>query len=376
MLAVLLLNLGRPRNMIFIAWKGVWIRMCQFKRGFLVLLLFSLLLSCLSGCEATDTEKEKSTDNQEDTIQIGMLFDSFIIERWQRDRDAFVAVATNEFHANVNIQNANGDVKEQIALIDYFIEKDVDVLVLIAIDDEAITSAVKRARRAGIKVIAYDRIIKNANVDLYITFDNEMIGTLMAQTIRDSIPNDGKILQMCGPVEDNNVFLVQEGFMKVIDETKIEIAAIEHASGWIGESAFDFVSNFLNTNEDIDAIMCGNDGIAGKVIHALSERRLAGKVCVVGQDADLDACQRIVEGTQTMTVYKQIEKLARTAAEYAIALANDEELSVSETFFDGTYDVPYVGMEPIAVTKDNMDVIINDGFHLKEDIYLNVSQTQ
>lgn len=348
-------------------------RICRFKKGFIFLLLVCFILSWFSGCKKVNTEQEQNMGESEDGIQIGFIFDSFIIERWQRDRDAFVAKASNDLHAQVNIQNANGDIEEQIALIDYFVEKKVDVLVLVAIDDDAITSAIKRAKKAGIKVIAYDRLIKNANVDLYITFDNEMIGTLMAQAIQDAIPNDGKILQMCGPLEDNNVFLVQEGFMEVIEKTDIEIVAVDHASGWFGESSFNFVSEFLKTNEEIDAIMCGNDGIAGKVIHALSERRLAGKVYVVGQDADLDACQRIVEGTQTMTVYKQIEKLARIAAEYAVKLANDEDLDVSETFFDGTYEVPYVGLEPIAVTKENMEVIIDDGFHLKEEIYLNVS---
>ena len=84
---------------------------------------------------------------------------------------------------------------------------------------------------------------------------------------------------------------------------------IEHATGWVAETGFDFVSDYLNKDMSIDAVMCGNDGIAAQAIHALSERRLAGKVVVVGQDADLDACQRIVEGTQTMTVYKPVEKL-------------------------------------------------------------------
>jgi len=333
-----------------------------------------VVLLCIGGCAADTSQVIPDTSESEDRIQIGMTFDSFIIERWQRDRDAFVAKATKELGAQVNIQNANGDIAEQNKQIDYFIEKKMDVIVIVPIDSDAVTDAVKRAKKAGIRVIAYDRLINNANVDLYITFDNEKVGALMAQTIKENIPDNGNILMMCGPLEDNNVVLVQEGFMRELETSNIKIKSIEHATGWVAENGFDFVSDYLSKDTDIDAVMCGNDGIAAQTIHALSERRLAGKVCVVGQDADLDACQRIVEGTQTMTVYKPVEKLAQKAAEYAVKLANEDALQVTDTFDDGSGEVPYVGLEPIAVTKDNMDIIINDGYHLEEEIYLNINK--
>ena len=119
--------------------------------------------------------------------------------------------------------------------------------------------------------------------------------------------------------------------------------------------------------------MCGNDNLAGQVIQALSVQRLAGEVPVCGQDADLEACQRIVEGTQLMTVYKPFERLAKRAAECAILLARGEELTGDDlgTINDGSFTIPYIGIEPIAVTADNIDeVIINSGFHLREDVYL------
>jgi D-xylose transport system substrate-binding protein len=111
------------------------------------------------------------------------------------------------------------------------------------------------------------------------------------------------------------------------------------------------------------------------VVHALAEKRLAGKILVVGQDADLEACQRIVEGTQLMTVYKPIEKLAQQAARSAVTLAAGEEISdenLSE-YDDGTGMIPYLKIDPISVNEGNInDVIIKSGFHLKEDVYLNV----
>ena len=135
--------------------------------------------------------------------------------------------------------------------------------------------------------------------------------------------------------------------------------------------------NNMDKVSEAKAIMCGNDDLASRVVHALAERRLAGKKIVVGQDADLEACQRIVEGTQLMTVYKPIEKLAQQAAVSTIELVNTRRLDsedVSE-IDDGTYTVPYLKIEPQSVTKDNIDeVIIKSGFHLKEDVYLNVPE--
>ncbi len=337
------------------------------------ILVLALCMALLIGCRGTETEQAGETDRREERIQIGLSFDSFLIERWQRDRDAFVARAS-ELGAEVNVQCANGDVEEQTAQIEYLIEKNMDVIVIVAADCNALSEPVKRAKRAGVRVIAYDRLLMNVDVDLYITFDNERVGEMMAETILAHTPEDGKIFMMCGSPEDNNVSLVMEGFHGMIDRTERKIVETAYADNWLAEIGFSQVSNYLDHGGEADAFMCGNDDIASQVIRALSERRMAGEVCVVGQDADLGACQRVVEGTQAMTVYKPVEKLARRAAECAVTLARGEELKTAGTFFDGTQEVPYIGLEPIAVTAANMDVIIEDGFHLREDIYLNVSE--
>ena len=234
---------------------------------------------------------------------------------------------------------------------------------------------VAEAKSAGIPVIAYDRLIKNADVDLYISFDNEMVGQLMGQALVDSgLPNK-KVMMLSGPNEDNNVSLVEAGFKRVMEENDIEIVDIYHAPGWKAEDAAAYLSEHLNELDDVDAIMCGNDNIATKVIKTLSEARLAGKIKIVGQDADLEACQRVVEGTQVMTVYKPVEKLAQAAAECTIELANNNELSTeTDAISDGSYDVPYYFLDPIAVTKSNMDeTVIASGFHMKEEVYMNVT---
>ncbi len=344
------------------------------ERRFLAALLLMAVLGVLAGCGSQEEKQEEPRqEEEEDRIRIGLSFDTFVLERWQRDRDAFVARAS-ELGAEVNVQNANGDVEEQIAQIEYLIEKDVDVIAVIAVDSRGLSDVVAKAKRAGIRVIAYDRLLTDAGVDLYISFDNERIGQMMAECIAANTPAGGKVFMMCGSPEDNNVSLVEKGFYSVMDKTDLEIVGTAYADNWLGEMGYAAVSGFLDEGGELDAVMCGNDDIASQVIRALSERRLAGEVCVVGQDADLSGCQRIVEGTQTMTVYKSIETLAMRAAESAVVLAEEGSVKTAGTYFDGTYEVPYIGLEPIAVTESNMQVIIDDGYHLEEDIYLNVER--
>lgn len=341
------------------------------KRISAVLLCLSLLLVSCARTETSNTVKDKE---EEDKIQIGMSFDSFVIERWQRDRDVFVSMA-KELGAEVNVQNANGDIEEQKKQIDYFIKKGMDVIVIICIDSEGLKEHVEKAKDAGIKIIAYDRLIKNADVDLYISFDNEKVGTMMADALIDRGLAGGRVLMLGGSPLDNNVPLVEGGFTKVMEENGVTVLDSIHADGWRAELAAAYIYDNGDVVSQADAIMCGNDNLASQVVHALAETRLAGDILVVGQDADLEACQRIVEGTQVMTVYKPVERLAQRAAECAVQLAKGEEITGNDisTMNDGKYEVPYVGLEPISVTENNMnEVIINSGFHLKEDVYLNV----
>lgn len=339
---------------------------------YLVVVAFSL--SCMitfSGCNSKKVEEEIS-ETSDEKIKIGISFDSFIIERWERERDVFVSTAKS-LGAEVNVQNANGDVSEQIAQIEYLIKKKMDVIVIIAIDGESLSSVVKKAKDEGIAIIAYDRLIMNADADMYISFDNEKVGEMMGEALTSSY-NIKDVIMICGSRSDNNVSLVEKGFNKTVLKRNINVLDKTYCDGWKAELAYDYINSNVDIVDNVDAIMCGNDDIATNVIRALSVNRKAGKVVVVGQDADLSACQHIVEGTQKMTVYKPVEKLASEAAGYAIKLANKEKIDCELSIDDGTYTIPYIALEPIAVNKDNIDsVIIDGGFHLKEDVYLNVN---
>ncbi|WP_124065135.1 substrate-binding domain-containing protein [Clostridium sp. E02] len=348
-------------------------------RGSILVVVLCCLFS--SGCAnmQSETEAEKGEEvhsvKEDSPLQIGLSIDSFVIERWIRDRDVFTSAA-KEMGAEVNVQNANGDVEEQIEQIQYFIKKQMDVIVVVAGDCEALSDVMKKAKDAGIKTMCYDRLIQNADCDMYISFDNREVGRLMGESLLRNMNDGGKIFMIQGPQTDHNVAMVREGFDSAIQGTNIQVIYENNCEEWLAEQAYDYAKEALKIYPDVKGIMCGNDDLATQVFRALSEDQMAGKVCLVGQDGDLIACQRIVEGTQNMTAFKSVEEEARLAAEYAVKLGKGKPLEgVSKTISDGTYDVPSLELKPVAVTKDNMDsVIIKGGFHAREDVYLNVKR--
>jgi len=329
---------------------GIWIIICAL---------------ILTGCNQRDMVEDN-------TIKIGLSFDSFVIERWHREQDAFVSKA-EELGATVYVQNANGEVDKQIDQIEYFIKEDVDTIVIIPTDADAIVPIIKKAQAQGIKIISYDRLIRNAGTDLYISFDNKMIGELLTQELLNEVEDGENIIVVMGSPADYNVDIIDAEFERLSKRRNIHVLEKVYAENWLSETAFNVVSAHLSEGEEISGIFCGNDDLAQQAIKALSEYRRAGSVCVVGQDGDLSACQRIVEGTQNMTIYKNVIMMARQAATMAVELAKGETPDIEEQINDGTKDIPYYRMLPEKVNKENMDeVIIQSGFHLKEEVYLNL----
>ena len=263
----------------------------MMKRQISCLLLAVLLLLTAAGCGKVESGREKE-DGEEKKIQIGMSFDSFVIERWQRDRDIFVSVA-KELGAEVNVQNANGVVEEQKKQIDYFIQKGMDVIVIIAIDPASLRESVAKAKDAGIEVVSYDRLVDNADVDLYISFDNEMVGEMMARALIEAgIGNGNNVVMIGGSPTDNNVPLVEGAFKRLMAKHRVTILDSIHAENWRAEEAAAYIYANPLVIAKADAIMCGNDDLATQAVRALAETRQAGNMLVAGQDADLAACQR------------------------------------------------------------------------------------
>ena len=346
----------------------------KFKKRAITLLLFSMAATIITfGLNWKFNTRPGNQENN--TIRIGLSVDTLIAERWQRDRDIFVARA-KELGAEVIVQNANNDIQEQIEQLKYLINQNIDVLVIIPNDADKIAPLAQAAKKRGIKVISYDRLIKNANVDMYISIDNVKVGELMAKSIVEASPEGNYIIVNGAPI-DNNSFMYNEGYYKVlkgpIAEGHINVIEEIWAENWYQENAFKCVENVLQQGSKVHGIIAANDSLAEGVIMALAEKKLAGSIPVVGADADLSACQRVVEGTQLMTIYKPIKDLAQTAADISVKLAKGEKFAANSAIYDGRNTVPYHMLQPIAVSSQNMkETVIQDGFHRAEDIYRNI----
>lgn len=282
--------------------------------------------------------------------------------------------AVESLGAEVEILAANGDDAVQIAQAETLISQGVDLLVVVPHNAEAMAAIVKKAHLAGIKVIAYDRLVKNSEIDLYVSFDNEKVGELQANAITKLVPK-GKYVYIGGAETDNNAHLFKRGVFKVlqplIDKGDITVVYDQWSKDWTPANAFENMEAALKANHNqIDAVIAANDATAGGVIQALAAQRLAGKIPVAGQDAELAGVQRIVQGTQIMTVYKPIKALTEKAAELAVMMAKGEEVKADRKINNGKIEVQSVLLSPIAVDKLNIDqTIIADGFHNRDDVY-------
>jgi D-xylose transport system substrate-binding protein len=347
-----------------------------------IALLFMLVcLQIISSCEQQDntstvssttyTAQESGTSG--DTLKIGFLMGTLLEERWQKDRNLFEKAVEN-LGAQVEIMSADGDDALQIWQAETLISQGIDLLVIIPQNAESAAAIVEKAHAAGVKVLSYDRLVTNAEVDMYVSYDNEKVGELQAKAMTQLVPY-GNYVYIGGAEIDNNAHLIKKGAFSVlqplIDNGDITIVFDQWTKDWLPSNAKANIELALDANDNqIDAIIAPNDTTAGAILEVLEERGLAGKIPVTGQDADLAAVRRIVTGKQAMTVYKPIKELTETAAEFAVNLAKGEEIRNDLKINNGKVEVPSVLLSPVAVNKNNLDgTIIADGFHTKEEVY-------
>ncbi|MDR3581804.1 MAG: substrate-binding domain-containing protein [Candidatus Pacebacteria bacterium] len=311
---------------------------------------------------------------------IGFSLGALREDRWTTDRADFIAKA-QQLGATVIDASTDYDVAAQISQIENLITQGVKVLVVVPADSDKIAPAIADAKKAGVKVIAYDRLIKNTDIDFYISYDNVKVGELEAQGIL-AVQGKGDFAYIGGAPTDNNALLVQRGSMSVLDPKiksgDIRLVLDQLTPNWDPTVAYQTMKAYLATGGPLDAVVAANDGTAFGVIQALKEKGLAGKIPVSGQDAELSACQQIVQGAQTMTVYKPIQNEADVAAEVAFAMATGAPLDkyVNATTNNGQEDVPSSLLAPEAVDKNNMaETVIKDGFHTYAEIYQQSSST-
>jgi len=305
-------------------------------------------------------------------VIIGFSLGTTREERWSTDRDLFIQKA-KELGAVVNIASSDYDAVLQASQIENLASQGAKVIVVLPSDSEALAPVIEKVKAEGVKIIAYDRLIKNSNIDLYISFDSVKVGQLEASSVL-AVVGSGSFAYIGGAPTDNNAFLVKEGTMKVLDPKiqngEIQLVVNEFMEGWKPDEAYRTIKEYLATGGRLDAVIAANDGTAFGTIQALKEKGLDGKIPVSGQDAELSACQRIIAGTQTSTVYKPINLLAYKTAEIAVAMANGQAPESNNVMNNGLIDVPSYLIEPTLVTKENMQAtIIKDGYHTYEEVY-------
>jgi D-xylose transport system substrate-binding protein len=288
-----------------------------------------------------------------------------------------------ELGARVLVLAANSDDTVQISDVEKLITNRVDVLVVVPHDGTAMAKAVAMAHEAGIPVIAYDRIIRDSDPDLYVSFDNVHVGELQARYLVEHLPTPGRgrIVRIYGAKTDNNAAQFKQGqdlvLQPLIAHGDIEVLHEDWAEDWKPENAKRIVNAAITANgPDFDGVLASNDGTAGGAIQALSEEGLAGKVLVTGMDAEIVALQRIAAGTQAMTIYKPLRTLAQGAAELAMRLAERRVVVARQTVNNGQADIPAVLYDVVTVTKGNIiDTVVHDGLATYDEVYRGVPES-
>jgi D-xylose transport system substrate-binding protein len=299
-------------------------------------------------------------------IKIGFAIEAMNGERWQTDMDAFETRA-KQLGAMVLSADARGDDDRQLQQVKDMIRAGVKTIVLLPHDTSKASRIVDAAKAANVRVISYDRLVLNSDVDLYVSFDRVEIGWMQADYLAKHAPK-GNYVVIAGSPNDEGAKSLHDAQMRVlkplINRGDIKVIADGYTKDWLPTEAYlSMLKAIESSHGDISAVLVSNDGMAGGAIQALREHHLAGKVLVTGQDADLTAVIAIVQGAQSMTVYKPVMSEATVAAEEAVRLAKGEKSRANKTVNNGKIDVPAILLKPIVVTKDNVKAtVVKDGF--------------
>ena len=312
--------------------------------------------------------------------RIGFSIEAMKGERWQTDLDSFKARA-KQLGAEVISANADGDDDRQFEQVKEMIKAGVKVLVLLPHDTTKAARMVEAAKLANVKVISYDRLVLNSDIDLYITFDRAEIGRMQAEYLVEHAPTGNYVL-IAGSPNDEGSKVLHDAQMSVLQphiiRGEIKVVADGYTKDWLPSEAYLFTLKAIDSaHGSIAAVLASNDGLAGGAIQALREKNLAGKAVISGQDADLVALISIAEGTQTMTVYKPVTKEAERAAEEAVRLAKDERARADRTVSNGKMEVPTIMLTPVVVTRGNIKAtVVKDGFQKLQSINQGLSSEE
>jgi len=368
----------------------------EMKSNRILVILFTLMViaSLLAGCGGGAAKPATS-----EKTKVGLSFSDFATERWKNEEVLMRGLLEGMGYEVISAE-ANHDVKLQNDQIDNMVSQGVKGLLVVAEDGDAIVTSVDKAADAGVKVIAYDRLIKTPKIAAYMSFDNVEVGRQQAMGVMTALGIPGsttwtkaspaKVVQLAGSPTDNNATLFTKGQTEVlqpyIDSGIIKIVAQQGVENWDPANALKLMENILTAqNNKVDAVVASNDGTALGALQAMKAQGLAGTVPISGQDATADGSNSIVKGELTVSILKDIRNLSPLAIEVMDKLLKGEAVTGMKNFTlaELTVDpskkgeVPCVFLEVQQVNKDNVyDLVVKSKFQAYDDVYRDIPEAQ
>jgi D-xylose transport system substrate-binding protein len=311
------------------------------------------------------------------TPKIGVILpDTKSSARWETADKPLLEAAFKAAGVDYDIQNAQGDKTQFQTIADQMITGGANVLMIVNLDSGTGKAVLDKAKSQGVATIDYDRLTLNGGAQYYVSFDNVAVGTLqgegLAKCLEEKGKSSGNIVYLNGSPTDNNATLFKQGYDGVLSKMpqykKIDDQSVPD---WDNQQAGTiFEQMYTKADGKIDGVLAANDGLGNAVIAILKKNNANGEVPVTGQDATVQGLQNILAGDQCMTVYKAIKQEADAAAKLAIGLAKGEQQSAPDTVKDpeSGADVPAVLLEPQAITIENINDVVADGFVTKEQV--------
>jgi len=324
------------------------------------------VLSASAGAFVSTSPAQASGESE---CVVGVSWNNYQEERWARWDEPALQAAIEEGGGSYTSNDARSSAETQASNVENLIAQGANVLIILAQDGTAILPSVAAALDAGVPVIAYDRLIEDPGV-LYITFDNVEVGRIQARVIYDLVP-EGNYIIIKGNAADANADFLRAGYEDVIGEAveagDITIVGEDYTDNWDPAIAQTTTEQFLTAaDNDVQAVLSENDGMAGGVVAALEAQGLAGEVPVSGQDGDQAALNRVALGTQAVSVWKDARQLGTAAGEAAMQLCADPDVAAvagtAPFTTPGGNEVTSILLEPIPITQDNLDVVVDAGW--------------
>jgi D-xylose transport system substrate-binding protein len=310
--------------------------------------------------------------SEKQTTRIGFLLHQSE-GRWVNDIK-YLEYFAKENGVELLVKNAGGNEALQLAQSDELIQQGVDVIVIVAVNQNTAPGIVRKAHKAGIKVIAYDRIIRNSELDYLISYDYYLIGKMMAEYSTEIAPM-GNYIQLWGDASDANALAMrsaQENHLKSYEQNGLNVVYRSFIDGWSGKNAEQILKQISDfSDQEIDVVLASNDVIAQSAVQFFESKSPKRKMLVTGQDATLEACRSIARKKQTMTIYKPTREMAREAINLAIKISLNNKIEYDfDVMNNGRIDVPTLFLEPILVTSANLrETVVADGLFTEEEVY-------